>query len=113
MKSDTPRTDAAWIMFSRLGMINAGEDFARQLERELNDTNAVSVRYAHEIDRLKEEIEQNAWKSSPALAQAQHDQLTARIGLLEEALRGIVELSYDELAADNARAAINGTWGQR
>jgi|688.fasta_scaffold304379_2 hypothetical protein len=111
--SDTPRTNAEWERYAREGHRDAGQHFAANLERELNDTNAVSLRYAHEIDRLKEEIEAHAWTVSPAMAQAQIEQLTARIGLLEEALRGIVELTYDELAADNARAAINGTWGQR
>ena len=67
--SDTPRTDAEWQRYAREGHRDAGHHFAANLERELNDTNAVSLRYAHEIDRLKEEIEQNAWKSSPALAQ--------------------------------------------
>jgi hypothetical protein len=32
------------------------------------------------VERLNEEIEQNAWKSSPALAQAQIDQLAKRQG---------------------------------
>ena len=35
------------------------------------------------VERLNEEIEQNAWKSSPALAQAQIDQLVARNAELE------------------------------
>jgi hypothetical protein len=84
--SDTPRTDAEWQRYAREGYRDSGYHFASNLERELNDTNAVSLRYAYEIDRLKEEIEQNAWKSSPALAQAQIDQLNLRIVKLEIAL---------------------------
>ena len=78
MSSDTPRTDAEWERYAREGDRDAGQHFAANLERELNDANAVALRYAYEIDRLKEEIEQNAWTSSPALAQAQIDQLVAR-----------------------------------
>ena len=81
--SDTPRTDAEWQRYVREGHRDAGQHFAANLERELNDTNAVSLRYAHEIDRLNAELENVAWKSSPALAQAQIDQLVARNAELE------------------------------
>jgi hypothetical protein len=95
--SDTPRTNAEWERYAREGHRDAGQHFAANLERELNDTNAVALRYAHEIDRLKEEIEQNAWKSSPALAQAQIDQLVARNAELE---RDKARLDWIEANAD-------------
>lgn len=81
---DTPRTDAEWERYAREGHRDAGQHFAANLERELNDTNAVSLRYAYEIDRLNEELEKHALTSSPALAQI--DQLNLLIARLESAL---------------------------
>lgn len=122
MSTDTPRTDAEWQRYVIEGHRDAGQHFAANLERELNDTNAVALRYAHEIDRLKEEIEQHdrikeeieqlVFTSSYTLAQAQIDKLIARIGKHEAALRKIVELTRDELVAEIARAAINRTEGK-
>lgn len=97
MNSDTPRTDAEWERYAREGHRDAGQHFAANLERELNDTNAVALRYAYEIDRLKEEIEKHALTSSPALAQAQ-----AQIDQLVHANARIVELET-ELAAAQAK----------
>lgn len=95
--SDTPRTDAEWQRYAREGHRDAGQHFAANLERELNDTNAVSLRYAHEIDRLNAELENVAWKSSPALAQAQIDQLAAKVAELE---RDKARLDWIEANAD-------------
>lgn len=59
------------------------------------------------VERLNAELEKHACKSSPALAQAQIDQLGIRIGTLEVALRKIAELTRDDLAEDIALAALN------
>lgn len=51
-------------------------EFARQLERELAAAQA-------RIAELETQLEAHAWKVSPAMAQAQIDQLNARIAELE------------------------------
>jgi hypothetical protein len=52
---------------------------------DLEDALGAIRRLKVQIDRLNEEIEKNAWTSSPALAQAQIDQLasTVRAGARE------------------------------
>lgn len=85
MSSDTPRTDAAYAAYFRPGAtLYDLADEMKNLERELNDTNAIALQYAYEIDRLKEELEKHALTSSPALAQI--DQLNLLIARLESAL---------------------------
>lgn len=105
MSSDTPRTDAEWERYAREGHRDAGQHFAANLERELNDTNAVALQYAGEIDRLNEEIDKNAWTSSPALAQAQIDQLVARNA---ELARDKARLDWIEVNADQIHCSKSG-----
>jgi hypothetical protein len=62
---------------------------------DLEDALGAIRRLKVQIDRLNEEIEKNAWTSSPALAQAQIDQLASTV-------RGL-ERENEKLAKDKAR----------
>jgi DNA repair exonuclease SbcCD ATPase subunit len=62
---------------------------------DLEDALFAIRRLKVQIDRLNEEIEKNAWTSSPALAQAQIDQLASTV-------RGL-ERENEKLEKDKAR----------
>ena len=72
---------------------------------DLEDALFAIRRLKVQIDRLNEEIEKNAWTSSPALAQAQIDQLVARNA---ELARDKARLDWIEVNADQIHCSKSG-----
>jgi hypothetical protein len=57
---------------------------ANDLRTQLATAQTFADNQAEEIERLQTELEANAWKISPAMAQAQIDQLNAKVAELEQ-----------------------------
>jgi hypothetical protein len=80
---------------------------------DLEDALGAIRRLKLQIDNLNVEIDRNAWKSSPALAQAQIDQLVARNAELEidKARLDWIEANADQIhCSESVAGNIEQYW---
>jgi predicted metal-dependent peptidase len=116
--SDTPRTDAQWAYFVRENMHDAGEHFARQLERELAAALKAEANWeavAAERDQENKEMARElagandwlaSWKSSHGLAQVEINTLQRRVQELEARVGTWHDCYAQAKAVDRANAEL-------